>query len=402
MQNRFSLLLLIAACLSSAPMGGYAQDNNTTEQSDKPVILYNGTPKKYEIADIKVSGVKNYEDYVLIGISGLAVGQTITVPGDDITSAVKRYWRHGLFSDVKITADKIVDNKIYLSIQLTQRPRITDIVIHGVKKSEREDLQAKLGMAKGTQVTPNLIDRAKILIKKHFDEKGFKNAEVNIIEREDPENKEQVYVDVNIDKKAKVKVHQITIDGNEVLTDKKLKRVMKKTNEKGKLINLFRAKKFINERYEEDKQKIIDKYNELGYRDAQIVVDSVSPYDEKTVDVYMKIYEGQKYYLRDITWVGNTVYPSDLLNEQLRMKQAGERSAVDNLPGSLILHGYLSISLQRKFRQMMASSCPLRKNRQFIQTNVLLVCISHKYIIQTKRLVYKIIFKSLRKGTAAE
>ena len=321
MQNRFSLLLLIAACLSSAPMGGYAQDNNTTEQSDKPVILYNGTPKKYEIADIKVSGVKNYEDYVLIGISGLAVGQTITVPGDDITSAVKRYWRHGLFSDVKITADKIVDNKIYLSIQLTQRPRITDIVIHGVKKSEREDLQAKLGMAKGTQVTPNLIDRAKILIKKHFAEKGFKNAEVNIIEREDPENKEQVYVDVNIDKKAKVKVHQITIDGNEVLTDKKLKRVMKKTNEKGKLINLFRAKKFINERYEEDKQKIIDKYNELGYRDAQIVVDSVSPYDEKTVDVYMKIYEGQKYYLRDITWVGNTVYPSDLLNEQLRMKR---------------------------------------------------------------------------------
>jgi outer membrane protein insertion porin family len=126
---------------------------------------------------------------------------------------------------------------------------------------------------------------------------------------------------VNIDKKAKVKVHQITIDGNEVLTDKKLKRVMKKTNEKGKLINLFRAKKFINERYEEDKQKIIDKYNELGYRDAQIVVDSVSPYDEKTVDVYMKIYEGQKYYLRDITWVGNTVYPSDLLNEQLRMKR---------------------------------------------------------------------------------
>ena len=218
-------------------------------------------------------------------------------------------------------ADKIIGNKIYLSIQLTQRPRITDIVIHGVKKSEREDLQAKLGMAKGTQVTPNLIDRAKILIKKHFDEKGFKNAEVNIIEREDPANKEQVYVDVNIDKKAKVKVHQITIDGNAVLTDKKLKRVMKKTNEKGKLINLFRPKKFIEERYEEDKQKIIEKYNELGYRDAQIVVDSVSPYDDKTVNVYMKIYEGQKYYIRDITWVGNTVYPSDWLSQKLRMSK---------------------------------------------------------------------------------
>lgn len=169
---------------------------------------------------------------MLIGISGLAVGQTVTIPGDDITDAVKRYWRHGLFSSVSITAEKSVGNKVYLKISLTQRPRITDIRYYGIKKSDREDLQAKLGLVKGSQVTPNLIDRAKILIKKHFDEKGFKNAEVNIVEREDPENKEQVYIDVNIDKKEKVKVHKITIEGNQVLTDKKLKRIMKKTNEK--------------------------------------------------------------------------------------------------------------------------------------------------------------------------
>mgnify|MGYP000485341978 FL=1 len=321
MRYCFSLILLTLTSVFCFTTNGYAQENNTTTNSDTPVILYNGTPKKYEIADIKVDGIKNYEDYVLIGISGLAVGQTITVPGDDITSAVKRYWRHGLFSDVKIVADKIEGNKIYLRIQLTQRPRITDIAFHGVKKSEREDLQQKLGnMVKGMQITPDMIDRAKIIIKKHFDEKGFKNAEVNIIEREDTANKEQVYVDVNIDKKAKVKVHKITIEGNSVLSDKKLKRVMKKTNEKGKLINLFRTKKFIEEKYEEDKQKIIEKYNELGYRDAQIVEDSVSAYDDKTVDVYMKIEEGTKYYLRNITWVGNTVYPSDLLSQQLRMK----------------------------------------------------------------------------------
>ena len=319
MRYCLSIILLALACIFSYSTVN-AQENNKTE-NDQPVILYNGTPKKYEIADIKVTDIENYEDYVLIGISGLAVGQTITVPGDDITSAIKRYWRHGLFSDVKITAEKIEDNKIYLYIHLSLRPRITDIRFHGVKKSEREDLQAKLGMAKGSQVTPNLIDRAKIIIKRHFDDKGFKNAEINIVESEDPANKEQVYVDVNIDKKDKVKVHKITIDGNSVLTDKKLKRVMKKTNEKGKLVNLFRAKKFIDERYQEDKQKIIDKYNELGYRDAIIEIDSVTPYDEKTVDVYMKIYEGNKYYLRDITWVGNTVYPSDLLNEQLRMKR---------------------------------------------------------------------------------
>ncbi len=321
MRYSIPFFLLALAGAGAVPQAAFAQENATTD-NDLPVILYNGSPKKYEIADIKVTGVKNYEDYVLIGISGLAVGQTITVPGDDITSAVKRYWRHGLFSNVKISAEKIEGNKIYLMIELAQRPRITDIAFHGVKKSEREDLQLKLGnMVKGMQITPNMVDRAKIIIKKHFDEKGFKNAEVNIIEREDPENKEQVYVDVDIDKKEKVKVNSITIEGNAVLSDKKLKRVMKKTNEKGKLANFFRTKKFINERYEEDKQKIIDKYNELGYRDAIIEVDSVTPFDDRTVDVYMKIHEGQKYYLRDITWVGNTVYPSDLLSQQLRMNK---------------------------------------------------------------------------------
>ena len=321
MQYCLSLILLTITCFLTGLSTRAQAQGALNDTIYKPTILYNGTPKKYEIADIKINEIPGYEDYVLIGISGLAAGQVITIPGDDITGALKRYWRHGLFSDVKIIADKIVGNKIYLSIELKRRPRISDVIYHGVKKSERKDLEEKLSFQKGMQVTPNMIDRAKILIKKHFDEKGFKNAEINILEREDPANKDQVFVDVNIDKKAKVKVHQITIEGNEVLSDKKLKRVMKKTNEKGKLVNLFRAKKFIDERYEEDKQKIIEKYNELGYRDAQIEVDSVSPYDEKTVDVYMKIYEGQKYYIRDITWVGNTVYPSDLLSEQLRMKK---------------------------------------------------------------------------------
>ena len=257
MLYRISLILLTLTCLFCFSTGSYAQEANV-EENDNPVILYSGTPKKYEIGGIKVEGVKNYEDYVLIGLSGLSVGQTIVVPGDDITTAVKRYWRHGLFSDVQIIAEKIVGDKIYLKIILAQRPRIADIRYHGVKKSEREDLEAKLGLVKGSQITPNLIDRAKILIKKHFDEKGFKNAEVTIVERDLADNKDQVDVDVMIDKKEKVKVHKITIDGNTVLSDKKLKRVMKKTNEKNKLVNLFRTKKFIEEKYEEDKQHIID------------------------------------------------------------------------------------------------------------------------------------------------
>lgn len=177
MRKLISSILIALCCIYCFTAEGYAQENN--QPGNESFILYNGTSKRYEIADIKVTGIKNYEDYVLIGISGLAVGQTITVPGDDITGAIKRYWRHGLFSDVKISADKIVGDKIYLHIELKQRPRITDIHFHGVKKSEREDLQAKLGLVKGSQITPNLIDRAKLIIKKHFDEKGFKNAEVN-------------------------------------------------------------------------------------------------------------------------------------------------------------------------------------------------------------------------------
>ena len=317
---RISSILMIIICFFGFNFKGYAQEI-AVEENNNPVITYTSSPKKYEIGGIKVEGVKGYEDYVLIGLSGLSVGQVISVPGDEITTAVKHYWRHGLFSDVKIEAEKIVGDKVFLKIVLTQRPRIADIQYHGIKKGEREDLEAKLSMAKGTQITPNMIDRAKIIIKRHFDDKGFKNAEINIIERPIQGNKDQVNVDIMIDKKEKVKVNQITIDGNTVLTDKKLKRIMKKTNEKNKLANIFRAKKFIEDKYEEDKQLIIDKYNELGYRDAMIVIDSISPFDDKTVNVYMRIEEGDKYYVRNIDWVGNTVYNSDYLAHKLRMKR---------------------------------------------------------------------------------
>ncbi|MCD8309999.1 MAG: outer membrane protein assembly factor BamA [Prevotellaceae bacterium] len=325
MRHRFySIFVTLALLLFAAGQAAAQEEVNETIQQDdteKPVILYSGTPKKYEIADIKVEGAQNYEDYVIIGLSGLSVGETITVPGEEITDACRRYWRHGLFSDVRITADKIEDEKIWLTIHLAMRPRVTDISYHGVKKSEREDLEARVGLIKGSQVTPNLIDRAKTLIKRYFDDKGFKNADILITQKDDPDNDNQVLVDVIVDKKEKVKIHKITIEGNEMVTDKKLKKVMKKTNERGKLLNMFRTKKFVNEHYEEDKQNIIDKYNELGYRDAMIVVDSVSSYNERTVDIYIQVEEGQKYYLRNVSWVGNTLYPSEQLDYLLRMKK---------------------------------------------------------------------------------
>ena len=292
-----------------------------------PDISYAGTPRTLTIGGINVSGVEGYEDYVLSGISGLSVGEQVEVPGDDITNAVKRYWKHGLFSKVAVAADSIVGDKLYLHIYLSVRPRISSINYIGLKKSEREDMEQKLGMVKGTQLTPNMIDRAKILAKKYFDDKGFKNADIEINQRDDVAEKNHVILDVVVDKKEKTKVHKITIAGNEKLSDRKIKGglfakgAFAKTHEAGKLGSFLKAKKFTPERWKEDKQKLIDKYYELGYRDVQILEDSVSNYDEKHVDIYIKVEEGKQYFLRNVTWVGNTVYSTDYLSALLSMKK---------------------------------------------------------------------------------
>ena len=175
------------------------------EKIVNPDITYAGNPRSCVVAGIAVSGVEGYEDYMLTGISGLSVGQQVAVPGNEITDAVKRYWRHGLFSRVAITADSIIGDKIYLHIHLATRPRVSVINYIGLKKSEREDMEQKLGLLKGNQITPNMINRATILAKRYFDEKGYNNAEISITQRDDIANKNQVILDVEVDKKEKMK-----------------------------------------------------------------------------------------------------------------------------------------------------------------------------------------------------
>ena len=292
-----------------------------------PDITYTGSPKTYKLAGLTVTGIDGYEDYVLTGISGLAVGQELEVPGTAITDAVKRYWKHGLFSDVSISADSIVGDNIYLKIHLAPRPRISTINYNGLKKTERDDLEKKLGLLKGGQITPNMLDRAKILAKKYFEDKGYKNAEVFIRQRDDVAAKNQVILDIDVDKKEKLKVRSIIIDGDSLLGDKKIKGTLfskgafSKTHEAGKLSNLLKSKKFTPERWAEDKKNLITKYNEYGFRDATILKDSVWNVDPKHVDIYVKVDEGKKYYIRNIKWVGNTVYSTDYLSRLLDMKK---------------------------------------------------------------------------------
>ena len=314
--------VLTTVCVMACTMAAMAQD-----KIQYPDISYAGTPRSVTIGGIAVSGADGYEDYMLTGISGLSVGQQIDLPGDEITDAIKHYWKYGLFSEVSIAVDSLVQDKAYLHIHLQMRPRVSTINYVGLKKSERTDMEEKLGLLKGAQITPNMIDRAKILAKKYFDDKGFKNADIQIVQRDDVSQKNQVILDVIIDKKEKMKVRKIFIEGNQALSNSKIKGglfkkgAFAKTHEAGTLGSFLKAKKFTPERWKADKQKLIDKYNEYGYRDAMIVSDSVWNVDDKHVSIKIKVDEGKKYFIRNITWVGNTIYSSDYLSRVLGMQK---------------------------------------------------------------------------------
>lgn len=319
---RYKVFFLLIALLAGTAHG-WAQDPTRTVNDTiyNPKVIFSGNPQKYEIAGIKVTGVDNYEDYIIIGYSGLAVGQRIDIPGDEITNAAKRFWHQGLFSKVQIKVDKIYGNKAWLEFVLRQQPRVSVINYVGMKKGEQKDITEKLGLQVGNQMTPNIADRIKMIVEKYFKDKGFEKVTCEVNQREDLSKQNEVIVDIVVDKHSKIKVHKIYIDGNQVLSDGRIKRTMKKTNEKGSLIKLFSQKKFVASDYAADKQRIIDKYNELGYRDARIVSDSVTNYDEKTVDVHIKVDEGKRYYISGINWVGNTVYPTEVLQNVLGMEK---------------------------------------------------------------------------------
>ncbi len=320
MRCNISKLLLFLALFTVA-LPAVAQTPVDTVYN--PTILYSGIPRTYEIADIKVNGAENYLDYVIIDYTGLKPGDRIEIPGDAITDASKNLWRQQLFSKVQIAVDKIAGDKVWLSINLRQQPRISSVEYHGVKNGERKELDEMLNLMKGNQITQNHINRAEAIIKSYFSKKGFGNAVVKINLLDDLSEPNHVIVNIDVRKNDKVKVHKIYIDGNEVMTDNAIQRTMKKTNEKGKLINLFRQKKFVESDYKDDLVRIIQKYNEKGYRDAVIVSDSVVPYDDNTVDVYITLDEGKKYYINDITWVGNSVYSTEWLDQVLGIEKGG-------------------------------------------------------------------------------
>ncbi len=315
MPNRL-LIALIALLAFAAPSRGQVASDTIIN----PPVIYSGVPNTYEIAGIRVSGADNYADYNVIGYSGLKVGDRIEIPGPDVTTAAKRLMRQGLFAQAQIVLEKTVGDKAWILLKMRTQPRISEVRYTGMKKSEREDLQKRLQLMQGNQITQNIVNRATDIVKKYFADKGFGNADVKIRLDDDLSKENEQIVTIGVDKHGKVKVHKIYITGNEVLSDGKLKRVIKKTNEGSNIWKIFSQKKFVEQDYKDDLERILQKYNELGYRDAAILSDSVVPYGENKVDVYIDLSEGKKYYLSDISWVGNTLYTTDQLNYLLDMK----------------------------------------------------------------------------------
>jgi outer membrane protein insertion porin family len=317
--------------------------------------IYYSSPREYEIGGIDIVGIKYLDKDMLREYSGLSVGDEITVPGDDISTVIKKYWKQGLFSDVKVNATKIVDGKIYLEIFLRERPRLSTVSYHGVKKSELDDIKEKVLLLEGSQVVDAQLSNAERIIEGIFKEKGFLNVDVDIVQRDDPSKENTIMLDIYVDKKEKVKVNNLIISGVEEVNINKLERAMKKTNSR-KLKNFFRTKKYLEEKYAEDKINFIKKYNDLGYRDAMILRDSVARNEETNrVDIYMWVEEGKKYYIRNVSWVGNTIYPAQYLDavlgiekgavynqSQLDKRLTSDQDAVSNL---YLDNGYLFFNL---------------------------------------------------------
>lgn len=278
-------------------------------------------PQEYEIAGIKVTGIMYLNADALIQISKLKKGDTIRIPGDDISNAVNKLWKQKMFSDVKIYVIKTEGKKVWLEIALTERPRLSVINFYGIKNSEEEDIREQIQLSRGMQVTENNIRNTKNIIKQYFADKAFSKVEVDIYKKQDTGFQNAALLNVYVNKHGKTRVENIKIDGNTVFTDRNIRfRKLKETKQR-RWWGFFKPSKFIHDAYEEDKKNLIKEYRREGYRDVKIVEDSVWDANSQHVNIYLKIDEGKQYFFRDIKWVGNTKYSTDVLQKRLLIKK---------------------------------------------------------------------------------
>ncbi|MEJ8803589.1 outer membrane protein assembly factor BamA [Pontibacter sp. H249] len=277
-------------------------------------------PRQYVIADITVTGANFLVPSALVSITGLKVGDQITVPGEDISRAIQKLWEQGILGDVEVFITKVEGDRIWLNFSLTERPRLADYTFTGINKTQSDALKGKVPLQKGKIVTDAVLNSTRNVIRKYYAEKSFLNAKVNIVQRPSTTLPNSVVLDIAVDKGDKVKIGEIVIEGNEAFKDSKLKRQLKKTKEK-KFYKIFTSSKYQKAEYENDKELLINFYNKEGYRDATIVSDSVYRISDDRLGIKIVVDEGSRYYFRNITWKGNYLYDDDYLTRVLGIEK---------------------------------------------------------------------------------
>jgi outer membrane protein insertion porin family len=316
-------------------------------------------PQEYEIGGVTVTGVEYLDKNVLIMVTGLNVGTRVMVPGIAISDAIRKLWDQGLFESVSIIATDIQADKIFFELRLKERPRLSKFSLNGINKTEADNIREKIKITRGDVVTESLLMTARHFIKKYYGDKGFLDADVDIKQIKDTARANNVILEFNIHKNGRVRIYKINTSGNTHFSSQKIKNTLKETKEKGKFtplddievmlvqsvkqffklnlqgvadavtnhfnknvkIRIFKASKFIQDKYDEDLAKLIDKYNEEGYRDAKIVKDSVYRNPDHTLSIDLHVDEGDRYYFRNIYWVGNTKYTATQLNNILQIQK---------------------------------------------------------------------------------
>ena len=347
------LLLLFAFLVSGLDLRAQIQVGDDLSEVDY------SHPKDYEIGGIVVEGAKFVDGSMLSMIAGLRVGETISIPGDDIASAIRKIWDQGMFEDVAINATDFVGGKVFLQIVIKERSRVSKFSFKGIKKSEADDIRNKINLSRGDIATDHLLTKTQRIIENYYYDKGYLNVAIDIQQVADTARESYVDMIINIDKGPKVKIGKINITGNENLSDGQILAAMKETKERGHfdplnplgplVVNtvadlvtfrplkavtgieeyfydnyrprIFKSSRYKESDYEDDKQHIIEKYNSKGYRDAIIVSDSVYRIDDRNMGIDLVIDEGHKYHYRDITWTGNTKYSDETLSNILGIRK---------------------------------------------------------------------------------
>ncbi len=307
----------------------------TVNAQEKQEIIDYMTQDEYVIGGVTVSGIRFLDINALIGISGLRVGQEIAIPGDAVSNAAKKLWQQGLFSDVRITIDRFRSDTVFLDIFLQERPRISSIRFEGIRTGETQDIVDKINLPVGSQLTSYVLTTTSKIIRDHYIEKGFLNTTVDFIQKDDPDLPNNVILTINVDKKERVKIGEFTFEGNESFDVKKLRRQMKGTKQIN--LNFFKASKYIDEKYDEDKEKLITFYNDNGFKDFTILSDSLYNISEDRVGLKMKLDEGNQYFLRGVNWVGNSVYRKEDLDRVFNVERGSvynQSLILDRLTGS--------------------------------------------------------------------